>query len=292
MDTIDNTTGEVVFSRPKMPPAIAAAVIAVKKQVRQLGKDEENKFARFKYVSVDKFYEVIGQLMANAGLFVVTDEMSIATEKRETQTEQGQVKASVWITATYELFLFHESGAEYGPIHRTIMVQATGPQAFGSGMSYVEKYFLRSLFKVPTGEDDADAAPQEGVPEGTRRGGATKPPAAPPAAKPATTPKAAGNQTQHPRYADATAGFKTMRARIASAGFVEMLENVLRDEGFDPAAAAGGVPIAGSLAALIKEVAPEQGYEALLKQARARREQLEKAETGFAGTGADGELVP
>lgn len=166
MSEIAVGTGEIIIPRPRMPPEIGKAIVAVKKQVRSLGKDQENKFARFRYVSVDQFYAEIGQLMAAEGLFVVTDETSIITERRETSNDQGQVKAAVWITAAYELMLFHESGAEYGPIHRTIMVQATGPQAFGAGMSYVEKYFLRALFKVPTGEEDADASPQEGVPAG------------------------------------------------------------------------------------------------------------------------------
>jgi len=148
-----------------MPPEIGKAVIGVTKQVKQLGKDQDNKFARFKYVSIDKFYAVIGQLMATEGLFLIADETSISTERREVTSDQGQTKTAMWITATYELMLFHESGAEYGPIHRTIMVAATGPQAFGSGLSYVEKYFLRSLFKVPTGEDDAEADSQDGLPE-------------------------------------------------------------------------------------------------------------------------------
>lgn len=151
-------------NHPRMPPEIAKAIIAVKKKVRQLGKDDENKFARFKYVSVDKFYDAVGRIMADAGIFVVTDERSIVAETRETTSEQGQVKKAVWLTAVYELTVFHESGAEYGPIHRTIMVPATGPQAFGSGMSYVEKYFLRGLFKIPTGDEDADAEPQQGLP--------------------------------------------------------------------------------------------------------------------------------
>lgn len=150
-----------------MPPEVAKAIIAVKKQVKQLGKDDENKFAKFKYVSVDKFYAIVGQMMAAAGLFVVTDEISCDVSKRETQTDQGQVKSSVWLTAQYEMTLFHESGTQYGPIHRTITVPATGPQAFGSAMSYAEKYFLRSLFKVPTGEEDADAEAQDGVPQVT-----------------------------------------------------------------------------------------------------------------------------
>jgi hypothetical protein len=36
-------------------------------------------------------------------------------------------------------------------------------------MSYAEKYFLRSLFKVPTGEEDADAHPQEGLPKNNEK---------------------------------------------------------------------------------------------------------------------------
>ena len=149
---------------PKMPPEIAKAIVKVSSEVRQLGQDGRNQFAKFDYVSVDKFYDQIGQLMAKAGIFVLCHEASVLTERREATGENGVTKTSVWITFVYDLFLYHESGTGYGPVQRTIMVPATGPQAFGSGMSYVEKYFLRSLFKVPTGEQDADADPQEGVP--------------------------------------------------------------------------------------------------------------------------------
>ena len=43
-----------------MPPEIAKAIVAVNKKVKSLAKDEENKFARFRYTSVDAFYEAIG----------------------------------------------------------------------------------------------------------------------------------------------------------------------------------------------------------------------------------------
>jgi hypothetical protein len=52
----------------------------------------------------------------------------------------------------------------YGPIRRNQQVSATGPQSYGASEAYVEKYFLRNLFKIPTGELDADAEPQEGLP--------------------------------------------------------------------------------------------------------------------------------
>lgn len=200
---------------PMMPPAIADAVVQVKKKVRTLGKDEENKFARYRYVSVDKFYEEIGQLMAENGLFVMIDETAVSAEKRETQTDQGAVKASVWLTTTYELFLFHQSGIGYGPIHRTIMVQATGAQAFGSGMSYVEKYFLRSLFKVPTGDQDADADEKEEIPPRGRLVG--KPPVRP--AQPAAAkPNGTAPHSDHPRRAEALQAYKKLSAALDRIG--------------------------------------------------------------------------
>jgi hypothetical protein len=45
----------------------------------------------------------------------------------------------------------------YGPIRTNVTVKAQGPQAYASAKSYAEKYFLRQIFKVPTGEKvDAD----------------------------------------------------------------------------------------------------------------------------------------
>ena len=212
METHDPATGEI-FDRIAMPPEIAKAIIAVNKKVKQLGKDDENTFARFKYVSVDKFYDNIGPLMAEAGLFVICEEVGCEVAPRETQNEQGSVKKSVWLSAHYELTLFHETGVQYGPIHRMITVPATGPQAFGSGMSYVEKYFLRGLFKIPTGEQDADAEAQEGVP--AVRG-------AKPAAKaPATT-------ASHPKDAEARKYYEEIRGAIATAPHEMALDNVMK----------------------------------------------------------------
>jgi hypothetical protein len=155
--SVETTTQPVAT---EMPAEIAKAIVEVKKRVRVLGKDDENKFGHFKYVSVDKFYETVGKYMADAGLFLMVDEADNAIEVR--QSSEG--KPCAWLTVSYALTLYHESGASFGPISRTITVQATGPQAFGSAESYVQKYFLRGLFKIPTGEADADADPQNGMP--------------------------------------------------------------------------------------------------------------------------------
>lgn len=160
---------EVAAKLPPMPVEIAKAVIAVKRQIERIGKDETNAFAKFKYASVDQFYEAVGPLMAQAGLFDLVQEVDLNVEMREVQQENGAIKKSLWLTANYEIWMYHESGCQFGPIPRKIIVPATGPQAFGSGQSYVEKYFLRALFKIPTGEADADAERQEGIPARPQR---------------------------------------------------------------------------------------------------------------------------
>lgn len=149
---------------PTMPPEIAKSIVSVMAQIGTLGKDGNNTHASYKYVSVDKFFDSIGRIMAKEGLFVLVNEVSTNVDRIESVDKRGEVKIGTWLTANYELFLCHSSGSVCGPIKRVIRVQATGPQAYGSAASYVEKYFLRSLFKIPTGDHDVDGDPQEGLP--------------------------------------------------------------------------------------------------------------------------------
>ena len=100
MTDFDQETGDVVSSRTsfiRMPPEISKAIIAVKKEVKSLQKEDENKFAKFKYTSVDTFYESIGPMMAKAGLFLVIDELSAKIEQRESTDEQGRTRISNWL---------------------------------------------------------------------------------------------------------------------------------------------------------------------------------------------------
>ena len=152
-----------------MPPESAKAVITVMKQIKQLGVDEKNQHGGYNYVSVDKFFDHVGRLMAEADIFDLVNEVSSNTEKKETVDSYGKVKVSNWLMCEYAIFLYHASGAQYGPITRTVQVAATGPQSYGSAMSFVEKYFLRGLFKIPTGEKDADDSAPDGLPVSGQR---------------------------------------------------------------------------------------------------------------------------
>jgi hypothetical protein len=137
---------------PTMPKTVAVKVIAVKRNIKKLHHDKRNEFANYNYVTVDSFYEALGPIMAEAGIFVIIDEVSVVTDKG-------------YLTANYELHLVSEEGDSYGPIHRQVTVKASGPQAYASAQSYAEKYFLRAIFKVPTGEKDADSHDKDILPD-------------------------------------------------------------------------------------------------------------------------------
>lgn len=157
---------QLVSTPLDMPPEIAKAIVGVMAQIKTLTKDEVNKFQKYNYVSVDQFYDLVGRLMAGAGIFLLPFEKSMETSKRSTTNDSGVTKESMWLIAIYDLYIYHESGARFGPVERSITVLANGSQAYASSVSFVEKYFLRSLFKIPTGEGESeiDARPKNDLP--------------------------------------------------------------------------------------------------------------------------------
>ena len=117
MDNFDSATGEVLA--PAMPPAIAAAIIAVKKQVKQFGADDRNEHGRYNFVSVDKFYERIGKLMADAGLALLIDETS-------TEVRASDKSGNPWLFCQYNLAFMHEGGAMSAPLRRSWAFPSAG----------------------------------------------------------------------------------------------------------------------------------------------------------------------
>jgi hypothetical protein len=179
MSEFDPTTGEV---KTGMPPAVAKGVIGVMKKVRQIGYDDRNDHQKYAFVSVDKFFDVIRPLMAAEGIFDMIDEAEIEVFDRP-----GRDGTASWMRARYNIWVCHESGEMYGPVSRQIVVAANGPQAFGAAQSYIMKYFLRALFKVPTGDKDADSDEKVDLPSGNSA------PAPRPAARPPAEPARASN---------------------------------------------------------------------------------------------------
>lgn len=146
---VDLMTGEITAG---VPPEIAKAIISVKKQVRQIGVNERNEHGKYGYVSVDRFYERIGPMMAEAGLALLIDET-------ESEVKEGK-SGSPWLFVQYTLAFMHESGVVSAPMRRSLAMPINGPQTYGAAQSYIEKQFLRQVFKIPTGDKDADETAQ------------------------------------------------------------------------------------------------------------------------------------
>jgi len=120
----DPDTGEIKPFNTMMPPAIAAAIVAVKKDVKQIGADDQNKFGGYAYVSVDKIYDKIGRLMAANGLALMIDE--IASEIRGGEAREGGKAPSPWLFVRYSLAFVHESGAMATPCIAPSPCRSTG----------------------------------------------------------------------------------------------------------------------------------------------------------------------
>lgn len=134
-----------------MPPKVTEAVAAVMKEVPKLAKGERNTHGNYNFASIDDFLEAVRPLMAKVGLVIASDEDDFEVIDK-------------WLRMRFA-FSVHCGGESAGPYRRSIMVLASmGAQAFGAGQSYAEKQFLRSLFKIATGEGsaiDADSHAQQ-----------------------------------------------------------------------------------------------------------------------------------
>jgi hypothetical protein len=130
--------------------AIYAAIIEVTKRVGTLGKGAFNPHGQYKYVSIDKYYEAVGAAAADVGLswYLVQDKFEI----------HPSVGKSGMVEIGYAINIFHESGESIPSFSYTSVIHPIqGAQTIGSAMSYADKVFQRQLFKIATGEEDADS---------------------------------------------------------------------------------------------------------------------------------------
>jgi hypothetical protein len=131
-------------------PETIKAIIETRTKVGNLGKAAFNPHGRYKYVSIDTYYEKVAAAAAANGLAWVANEI-----KFDLLPDVGKTGI---IRATYAVTLMHSSG-DYLPNFSSITIvhPIQGAQTVGSAMSYLDKVFMRQLFSVATGEAGADA---------------------------------------------------------------------------------------------------------------------------------------
>lgn len=152
-----------------VPAEISAAVNAVMTEIRPVGHDGTVEGKRkYGFASTDKFLSVLGPMCARAGLIILQGEEEFEVRIVKTlDAYTNSMKENSWLVMRFSFVLAHSSGATWGPVMRSIMVLANGPQAFGAAQSYALKQFMRCLFMVPTGEKDADELVDDPLPQRT-----------------------------------------------------------------------------------------------------------------------------
>jgi hypothetical protein len=148
-------TEEVVITNAEIPESIALAVLAVQKALGVLGKSERNEFQKYKFVPIDKYYEIVASVATAHDLSWFCQEVGPAQV-----VSFGDGKTA--LLYTYMFTMFHGTG-EVVPVYDRISIfhPVQGAQTSGSAASYAEKLFMRKAFKVVTGEEDADAVDQD-----------------------------------------------------------------------------------------------------------------------------------
>jgi len=138
----------VVIKDASYPAEIAGAVIDTSLAIGQLGKDETNVFGKYKYVPIDKYYEMVAKV-------ALEHDLTWTCKEVQARIEDGE---KFVLKFTFMFTLIHRSGVVV-PAADIISIyhQFQGAQTAGSAASYAEKLFMRKLFKVVTGEEDADA---------------------------------------------------------------------------------------------------------------------------------------
>lgn len=130
---------------------VIVAIIKTALAVPSLAKSERNDHGDYNYVSIDRFYDEVAREAMKNGLTWKAREISGGT----VATPKGPASAYM---ASYEFDLMHANGFIWANFFSiSIMHPLQGAQTAGSAMSYAEKQFMREVFKVRTGEQDADA---------------------------------------------------------------------------------------------------------------------------------------
>ena len=142
--------------------SIIQAICKVQSGLGAVKKSQKNVHGGYMFASTDDIYAEVCRRMADAGLVVLPLE-----EDAEIQRVEKDGKVSQWARVVFS-FVLATSEATWTDKRskRTLFIQVTGPQTFQAAQSYAEKAYLRSLFKIPTGDMDLDAMAQADTEEG------------------------------------------------------------------------------------------------------------------------------
>lgn len=157
------TTYETAPTVAPIPKPINEAVCKVQCNIHgAIKKSQRNLHGGYNFASTDDIYAGTMKIMGEVGLSVLCLE-----DKCEIVRIEKDGKIVQWANMVFSFVLAAGGETWADPrLRRTLYIQVTGPQTFQAAQSYAEKAFLRSLFKLATGDMDLDAMPQSETEEG------------------------------------------------------------------------------------------------------------------------------
>ena len=139
-----------------IPPSIVQAICQIKTSLEAVRKSQKNSHGGYMFASADDIYAALTKKMGEVGLVCLglEDNCEIVRVEKEGKTSQ-------WARLTFSFVFATDKATWSNPrARRTLFIQVTGPQTFQAAQSYAEKAYLRSTFKIPTGDMDLDSMPQ------------------------------------------------------------------------------------------------------------------------------------
>lgn len=139
-----------------VPASIVQAICQIMVTVDAVKKSQRNQHGGYNYAGTDDIYAAVTRKMGEVGLICMSLE-----DKCEVKRVEKDGKTSQWAHMEFS-FVLATADATWSDTRarRTLYIQVTGPQTFQAAQSYAEKSYLRSLFKLPTGDMDLDSMPQ------------------------------------------------------------------------------------------------------------------------------------
>lgn len=139
-----------------IPSSIVSAICQIMVTVEAVKKSQRNAHGGYNYASTDDIYAAITRKMGEVGLVCMSLE-----DRCEVKRVEKDGKVSQWAHMEFSFVLATVTDTwTDARARRTLYIQVTGPQTFQAAQSYAEKSYLRSMFKLPTGDMDLDSMPQ------------------------------------------------------------------------------------------------------------------------------------
>jgi len=150
-----------------IPGSIVKAIVTVQAAIAAVTRDGKNQHGGYAYASTDAIYAMLTHKLAEAGLAIMCLEEhapEIVKVEKEGKTQQWGKFAFSFVLAT-EQATWTDARSR-----RSLFTAITGPQTFMAAQSYAEKTYLKSLFKIPTGDKfELDGLPQDDVEDRPKR---------------------------------------------------------------------------------------------------------------------------